>query len=172
MKNNLKGIILPDCLLFNGIYLYEASGYSPYLTYEKLNDLKLKIEKTLDYYKEFGYTDLQIDDFNKKYYEDLFIQDTKKEKEKKNVGNDLYLMINSANMTLKIGRSNYPIQRLKQLNTASSDKIELLYVYPGFGSAEKRLHKKFEEYKLNGEWFMYSKEIIDFMKDFSIFKDF
>jgi hypothetical protein len=172
MKENLKGITLPDCLLFDGNIIYEASGYNPFLSIKKLKQLKKNIESTLKYYQKYSYTEQDIEIFNKKSSEHLFDSHDIKEKPKKNVGKDLYLMINTTNNTLKIGRSNNPITRLKQLNTASSDRIELICIHEDFGDAEIRIHKKFEKFKLNGEWFIYSQEIVDFMKDFSIFSKF
>ena len=55
----------------------------------------------------------------------------------------------------KIGISDNPPERIKQLNTASPERIQLVSEYKSVNAvaAEKRLHKSLRHYRKNGEWF-------------------
>lgn len=55
---------------------------------------------------------------------------------------------------IKIGQSNDPIQRLKQLQTSSPYPLVLRRVVNGAPEMEHRLHALFKDHRLNGEWFM------------------
>lgn len=69
---------------------------------------------------------------------------------------------------IKIGTTRVDVKkRLKQLNTGSSKQLYLLgYIY-GDKKEEKRIHKLFEKDKIrdNGEWFLASDSLIDFIND-------
>jgi hypothetical protein len=55
----------------------------------------------------------------------------------------------------KIGYSNNPLQRLKSLQTANGERLELIKTFKtNFGlKLEKALHLNFNKYKTLGEWF-------------------
>lgn len=57
--------------------------------------------------------------------------------------------------TYKIGVSKNPSNRVKQLNTGNSEKINLIYVYETDIAyvLEKSLKNHFSAHRLNGEWF-------------------
>lgn len=65
----------------------------------------------------------------------------------------LYLIQDSRSGDIKIGRSKDPYKRLKQLQTGSSSKLNLIGVYPNCGWREKSLHMMLESFRLEGEWF-------------------
>lgn len=54
---------------------------------------------------------------------------------------------------VKIGFSLRPFERLKMLQTASPDTLEILAMAPGREDKEKFYHEKYREYHINGEWF-------------------
>ena len=56
--------------------------------------------------------------------------------------------------SIKIGFStNHPSIRLKELQTGSPSKLELLTFYEGSEKDEKKLHHEFAEDRGIGEWF-------------------
>jgi len=81
----------------------------------------------------------------------------------------IYLMQSLENSYYKIGVSNMPNIRLKQLNTGNPSPIKLIEVYPTEFAfkIEKALHRKYAYLKIkNKEWFDFSiKEDNDFIKD-------
>jgi hypothetical protein len=50
---------------------------------------------------------------------------------------------------------------LRQLQTSSPVKLELVGYIEGDQETEKQLHELFDDYRLSGEWFSYSEEIQD-----------
>lgn len=54
---------------------------------------------------------------------------------------------------IKIGCSAQPFERLKILQVASPDKLEILALAPGNRSTERGFHEKYCKYQLEGEWF-------------------
>lgn len=69
----------------------------------------------------------------------------------------IYLI--SDGLCVKIGKSKYPLQRLKNLQTSNHRLLRLEYVYKINDSFEKKLHELFKDYKTesNNEWFDFSK---------------
>lgn len=63
---------------------------------------------------------------------------------------------------IKIGTSTSPTQRLATLQTASGP-LEVLAMIPGDRNAERRLHRKFAEWRIHGEWFEPSEELLEFI---------
>ncbi len=67
------------------------------------------------------------------------------------------------NGPIKIGYSKNPEERLKQLQNSNFRKLKLLFKYKAGKEEESKLHKKFEEYRLYGEWFESNSEIMKFI---------
>jgi predicted transcriptional regulator len=74
----------------------------------------------------------------------------------------IYLIVCEENKTCKIGFSNLPEKRLSQLQTGNPNYLRLATVIQGSFKDEKILHEKFKKFKINGEWFSYSKEIKEY----------
>lgn len=53
----------------------------------------------------------------------------------------------------KIGFSNDPLQRMKDLQQATHLPLRLAVASPGGRSEEGRLHRRFKDFKISGEWF-------------------
>ena len=70
------------------------------------------------------------------------------------------------NNRVKIGYSNNMDKRINGLKTSNpySNEIELLLLIDGERDIEKKLHKKFSDIRICGEWFLYSSEIKEFIK--------
>ncbi|MFF9594058.1 GIY-YIG nuclease family protein [Streptomyces sp. NPDC014646] len=54
---------------------------------------------------------------------------------------------------VKIGTSNNPEKRLKELQTGNPDRLEVLWSTPGGRELESMLHRAFAAYRVEGEWF-------------------
>lgn len=54
---------------------------------------------------------------------------------------------------IKIGWSQHPKKRLKELQTACADKLRLVGVMEGDADTERRLHWFFRNVRVRGEWF-------------------
>ena len=68
--------------------------------------------------------------------------------------------------SIKIGFStNHPSIRLKELQTGSPSKLELLTFYEGSQKDEKKLHHEFAEDRGNGEWFEESPRLKERIKE-------
>lgn len=61
---------------------------------------------------------------------------------------------------VKIGYSVNPESRLKQLQTSHDENLYLLKSIPGNSSLEKQYHGKYQESRINGEWFKSTEELM------------
>lgn len=66
---------------------------------------------------------------------------------------------------VKVGFANDPDQRLKDLQTGSSVKLDLLGYIDGDVELERDIHKKLEPWRLMGEWFALSSENAGIIKE-------
>ena len=76
-------------------------------------------------------------------------------------GNDdrkVYFIL-STNGTIKIGISQTPEWRIKDLQRDRDDRLTLLGVCEGGLRKEQALHKEFAAYRVRGEWFNQSDEL-------------
>lgn len=62
----------------------------------------------------------------------------------------------------KIGYSVKPFERIKHFDTQMPVSVELAYKFPTDNPvmAEKMLHRRYDEYRVNGEWFELPKEAL------------
>jgi len=65
---------------------------------------------------------------------------------------------------VKIGYSTNPHKRMAALKTSNPLELVMLLVIEGKETDEKTLHKRFEDHKHHGEWFMYSDEIREYVQ--------
>ena len=70
-------------------------------------------------------------------------------------GDHLYLIQSDRTGAVKVGRSQDPSERLKQLQTASPHKLRIILVLQNQGHMEMRLHKRLARGRTQGgeEWF-------------------
>jgi hypothetical protein len=72
----------------------------------------------------------------------------------------VYLIGNRVEKVCKIGVSENPVKRLAQLQTGCPHKLSLLRVnYVGDYDTEAKLHKRFKEQRIQGEWFCLTDDI-------------
>lgn len=74
---------------------------------------------------------------------------------------DLYLMGDSDCSVMKIGISNNPKKRLKNIMTSNPMDINILYISKRNSHREAEAHFKFKDIRLSGEWFKYDERIIN-----------
>lgn len=75
----------------------------------------------------------------------------------------IYLISDSEKQYCKIGYTKKnPLQRLCTLQVGNPMKLSIISLIAGSTSFEKLIHKKFKKYYIRGEWFKYSKDIIEF----------
>ena len=77
----------------------------------------------------------------------------------------VYLMQDTTNNYYKIGHSKNPQYREKTLQS-EKPTIELLLFYAGSCEDEIRLHERFKEKRIRGEWFNINEEDIQAIKDY------
>lgn len=75
----------------------------------------------------------------------------------------IYFITDEEKNLVKIGYSQNPLGRLKQLLTASSSKLKLAKVIKGTRKSEAGYHKLFARWKVRREWFELSEEIKAFI---------
>lgn len=76
----------------------------------------------------------------------------------------IYFIQESGNGFIKIGFSQNPLQRLRQLSKNQPYEYSLLGVLPGHFEQERALHKRFSDFSIKGEWFSPDKNLIDFIE--------
>ena len=69
------------------------------------------------------------------------------------ISGKIYVIGNLTEMLCKIGYSNNPNKRLKEVQTGCPYRLEILATFDGNIPTEKQLHEKYKEYNINGEWF-------------------
>lgn len=61
---------------------------------------------------------------------------------------------------IKIGYASNPVTRLLQLQTGTTDRLDLLITFAGGIAEEKELHTLLSDYRLTGEWFVYNSVVL------------
>jgi len=74
----------------------------------------------------------------------------------------IYLIKCDKTNTCKIGYASNPENRLSQLQVGNPFSLEIVSIIDGDIPLEKELHKKFDKYRLKGEWFEYCDDIKNF----------
>lgn len=69
----------------------------------------------------------------------------------------IYIIYNELIKHIKIGYSNNPEKRLKELQTGNSHKLCLIHTQEGTMQDEQLIHSKLKDYCLIGEWYEYDK---------------
>ena len=75
----------------------------------------------------------------------------------------VYFIQAGVNGAIKIGYTDNVGKRLKQIQTGNPHKLNLLKVVNGGFDVESSIHKLFSEYRLEGEWFTPSREIMEYI---------
>ena len=81
----------------------------------------------------------------------------------------IYFIQGKSGGPIKIGYSQDPTTRLKELQSGHPDTLTILHLVPVSTKIyEAKFHKKYESYRLNGEWFKPDERLL---KDIQTLKD-
>ena len=75
---------------------------------------------------------------------------------------NVYLIVDEGKQYCKIGYSQRPNERLSGIQTGNPLKLHIYGTIKGDVRTEKSLHKRFAHLRLQGEWFKYDSEIIEY----------
>ncbi len=76
----------------------------------------------------------------------------------------VYFVANRRAAAIKIGFSTYRGNRMSSLQTACSDKLEMLLEAPGSRDFERELHQRFSPLRISGEWFRMTPALVAFIE--------
>ena len=71
----------------------------------------------------------------------------------------VYFIVDEQRQVVKIGMSQNPENRLKELQTGNPHPLTLAAIVPGGYVLERQLHERFAAHRLSGEWFQLTREI-------------
>lgn len=77
----------------------------------------------------------------------------------------IYFIQSGAGGPIKIGWTEYILQCMKELNTGNPNELHFLAFIPAPRIMEKELHNHFKPFKLKGEWFKPSGELLAFIAE-------
>ena len=81
---------------------------------------------------------------------------------------DVYFVQGITTGHIKIGTSYNVVSRLANMQTNSSEELNLLgIIKKGGGSLEKELHQTFGDNRIHGEWFSPSPRLLSYIQDFT-----
>jgi hypothetical protein len=153
----------PFILIINERGLAQSGNIQPLFYIKELEDIIESCIKTLEIYELSNFND-----------EIIFRENEKSlEKEFKKLGGErkkmpetfIYLMKDEINGYHKIGRSKTPHKREKTLQS-EKPSITLVYSCKANIDEESLLHKKYNEYRIRGEWFNLSEEQLQEIKSY------
>jgi len=104
----------------------------------------------------------------KKAQQEIEKRRTYKKPSKGDLKGFIYFIQGECGGPIKIGYTTDLEQRLKSLQTGYPDRLELLLAFPANPNYEKAIHKQFEEYRLNGEWFKPTPEVLKKIRYFGL----
>lgn len=76
---------------------------------------------------------------------------------------DIYFV--RAGNHVKIGHSKSHQGRLASLKTGNHEDLKVIGIVPGAPEDEKKMHKRFQKYRVRGEWFKIEGELATFLRD-------
>lgn len=71
-----------------------------------------------------------------------------------------YFVLNKDAGAVKIGTSDFPQERLAQLQTGSPSELELILTIDS--DVEEELHRRFSDHRIRGEWFRFDGAVKEF----------
>jgi hypothetical protein len=145
------------------IILKESNRLMP-ASFEQIEEVRKALINTIEYYNDNFFDSKSLEIEEERQTKEYLISYKKMLSEKKVIRDDLYLIHDETFDTLKIGRSKNPKSRLTQLQCATSNTLNILYIINGCGNKEKELHKKYAGLRLASEWFVNDGSIIRFFK--------
>ena len=80
---------------------------------------------------------------------------------------DVYFILDEKNNAVKIGASWFTEKRLPAIQAHNPNKLKIIAEI--FRGDEKRLHRRFENLHIHGEWFKYEGELKSFIQELPSF---
>jgi hypothetical protein len=80
-------------------------------------------------------------------------------------GNFIYVISAEITVPVKIGISANPLKRLRDLQCASPERLELVATFPGSHYVERNVHDFLAPARLQGEWFELTPSQIERFRD-------
>lgn len=77
------------------------------------------------------------------------------------IDNSPFVYLIRAGCRYKIGYSTNIETRIRTFNTANSVPCQIIAIAPGDSRLEKQLHKDFSKYRIHGEWFLATDQILN-----------
>lgn len=68
---------------------------------------------------------------------------------------------------VKIGQSDNPTARVRQIQIHCPEPVKLAGTMPGTQEDERAVHRLFHEHRVRGEWFRLEQPILDYIKDYT-----
>jgi hypothetical protein len=84
-------------------------------------------------------------------------------KSKSRIG-QVYFIQGKKTKNIKIGFSTDPNDRLRQHQTGSGEKLLMIACVEGNQELETQIQKRFDSFRVHGEWFSPNDELIEFIK--------
>lgn len=81
---------------------------------------------------------------------------------------DVYFVQGEENGPIKIGASKNIIERFKKLSMAHPNAKILGYIKGGGLEKESKMHNKFYKFKMRGEWYEQTEELLQYIKENTI----
>jgi len=138
-------------------FIYKENFFCiKYYTLSELIDIQNGIISTIEKYKKNNLNDEIINYLNNENSKTP-ITETKKNKQ------GLYL-ISQGKEFFKIGVTMDIKRRVKEIKANNPSKIKVLFFIENIYLLEKILHLKFDNYRINNEWFNYDESIFEVFK--------
>lgn len=75
----------------------------------------------------------------------------------------VYLVQRDSDGAIKIGFCSDVVRRVRELRKGVEYEVSLLAVFPGDKPDELRLHARFRDFRIDGEWFRPEPQLLDFI---------
>lgn len=69
---------------------------------------------------------------------------------------------------VKVGFSSDPFTRIKELQTGNPQRLEVIAVFPGSRKLEKGIHARLNQYRISGEWFRWTPEVVNALESVKV----
>ncbi len=77
----------------------------------------------------------------------------------------IYFVYNKNHDAIKIGFSESPYERIKEIQRNCLDQLKMIGTMPGDRNDEKSLHARFSEIRIRFEWFQNTPELMEFINN-------
>lgn len=131
---------------------YNLTGDFAIFLYDEYSiDTTVKILSTLEYFQKSLFETLHVNIKTYSFLKDIISLPTK-ESLKGNLSKYVYVIKNNVTGYYKIGNSKDPFRREKTLQSQEPD-INMIVLHKAHTCVETKLHRKYKDKRVRGEWF-------------------